>query len=475
MSLSVNLYEKDIKNLNIDSSLNAKLIQNENKLQAILNYTKKKKECYSTDKNVNNREINNNKNKKNKIKIPKKKLFKNYKTDFFDYNDYENKKYFSPKSMISIDYDYDSDYKSFKIIKVNQNIKIKKDKKNNLNKHSTIDISRKSPNKIIYNYKEKSKPKIKSKKNNNTNHTSKSYNTINYEEKKNRYCSPNTKSVNIEEMMLRFQNDQNRKKEWIEKQRKKKEDDEKKLCTDIPKTNRNKKINLKIKDDFLSRQKLLNEQKKKKEEKLKKFLNKKKEEEINKNNILLQKKAKRKNRGKSMDDKNKKNNDKKLAINNAINKLYEWDLNRKEKINQKRKKNNEKIDKIKHIPHINKRSSSMAELKKKKYSIKNIFDRLSRNDKETLEKKRLLIELLTPTFQPNIYTKSRYQKKDEDKKSENNDLDENNSKNRNIETLSIATLSTPYLNDKEIQKLYHNAIFQNKKKPIKSKSIDKYE
>ena len=261
MSLNINLYEKDIQNLNIDSSLNIKLIQNENKLQAILNYkTKKKKECYSTDKNINNTK-RNNKNKINKIKIPKKNLFKNLKTDFFDYNDYENQKInnhnFSPKTMISsIDYDYDSDHKIFKLIKVNQKIKIKKNK-NKSNSHSTINISKNNQNnqkKIIYNYKDKSKPKIRTR-NNNFKHLFKFYNTINYNEKINSYFSPNSKSVNIEEMMIRFKNDQNRKKEWIEKQRKKKEEDEKKLCSYIPKTNRNKKINLKIKDDFLSRQK----------------------------------------------------------------------------------------------------------------------------------------------------------------------------------------------------------------------------
>ena len=94
-----------------------------------------------------------------------------------------------------------------------------------------------------------------------------------------------------------------------------------------------------------------------------------------------------------------------------------------------------------------------------------------------LKKKKLLIELYTPTFQPNIYIKSPYHKKDEDKeeKNKNDEFDENNSKNRNIQTVSLDTLSTPHLNDKEIQQLYRNAIFQNKKKPKKSKSIDKFE
>ncbi len=490
MSMNINLYEKDIKNLNIDSSLNAKLIENENKLQAIMNIPKKKYVSNSTDRNV----INKDRNKKNlkKNKNSNKKIFKNFKTDYnsFDYKDNENHKNinhnFSPKRIVSsIDYEFDSDnsYNNNKIIKVNQKIKrlIK-----NSNKHSTIDTntSRNKTNKIrkkiIYNMKEKSNPKLNSNHNNlnKSNHKFKNYNTIDYCEKRGRYCSPTARSINIEEMIIRFKKDQNKKEEWIEKQKKKKEEDEKKICSYAPKINKNKKINLKIKDDFLTRQKFKDEQKKKKEEKLKEFLNKKKEEEINKNNFLLKKKEKGKNKEKSIDNNgNKKKNEsleknKKIEINNAINKLYAWDLNRKEKINQKRKKNNEKIEKIKHIPKINKRSSSMAELKKKKYYEQNIFDRLAKKDPEMLEKQRLLVQLYTPTFHPNIYTKRFYPKKDEDKEEKSNfDEYEIDSKNDKLKTIGITNLSNQFLNDEDIQQLYRDTIFKNKKRHIKSKSI----
>lgn len=59
------------------------------------------------------------------------------------------------------------------------------------------------------------------------------------------------------------------------------------------------------------------------------------------------------------------NKTQKVKINNAINKLYEWDKNRKEKINQKRKTKNEKMEKFDYVPKINKRSASMAEFNKK--------------------------------------------------------------------------------------------------------------
>ncbi len=93
---------------------------------------------------------------------------------------------------------------------------------------------------------------------------------------------------------------------------------------------------------------------------------------------------------------------------NSINKLFEWDLKRKEKINQKRKKKIEKIKENKHIPKINKRSASMAELKKSKSNARNIFDKLAKLDSVALEKKKILIELYTPSFKPNINNKKKY-------------------------------------------------------------------
>ena len=245
--------------------------------------------------------------------------------------------------------------------------------------------------------------------------------------------------------------------QWIESQKKKKEEEERKLCSYAPKINKNsKKINLKFKDDFLGRQKLKDEQKKKKEEKLIAFLNKKKEEEINKSNILLKKKN-TKSKGVSM-EKNKK-----LKIDNAINKLYQWDEKRKEKISERRKKNKETIEGNKHIPTINKRSASMAELKNKKYSNKSAFDRLSKLDPEQVEKKRLLVQLYTPSFQPNIRVQKAKIEEDKEvfvKKGERQDT----KKQKDNQTNGIINLSNQYLSDDDIQELYRSTIFQKKKK-----------
>ena len=68
--------------------------------------------------------------------------------------------------------------------------------------------------------------------------------------------------MNLEEMIGRFKKSENKKKEWVENQKKKKEEEEKKLCSHKPKMDKNSiKINLKIKDDFLERQKIKDEQK----------------------------------------------------------------------------------------------------------------------------------------------------------------------------------------------------------------------
>ena len=52
------MYKKDLKGLDIDASLNRKIIQNENKLQALFKISKKKKVSHSIDQNGINKERN---------------------------------------------------------------------------------------------------------------------------------------------------------------------------------------------------------------------------------------------------------------------------------------------------------------------------------------------------------------------------------------------------------------------------------
>lgn len=95
-------------------------------------------------------------------------------------------------------------------------------------------------------------------------------------------------------------------------------------------------------------------------------------------------------------------------IENTINKLYEWDKRRKEKIENLRNLKDKKIDKYTYIPKINKRSNSLAAKRKlNNEQNENIFERLSKEDPLIKEKKKILIDLSTPTFQPRICLSSR--------------------------------------------------------------------
>ena len=376
--------------------------------------------------------------------------------------------------------DYGLDGQPQKTLTVIRVKKKMKNLKNDSNKTSSTNIHQtRNKNKKI-DIKGKKKLNISARNNNNRNKISKNtlksnstihkdYSTIDYSVKSDRYLSPSNKNVNVSEMMERFQRVENRKKEWLENQKKKREEEEQKIYTHAPKINKISQI--KFKDDFLERQKIKDEQKKKKEEKLKEFLNKKEEEEINKNNPLLNKKTKGKkdsNLNSGNTSSKTLNKNKKANINNAINKLYAWDEKRKEKINERRKKNEEKVNNIKHVPKINKRSASMAELNKQKYKEKNIFNRLAQQDPYMLEKRKVLEQLYTPTFKPNLNVDKTKPKKDEEKENDDDDDSE-----KHLEEKGIKNLESQYISDDNIQELYRNALFQNRKFNInRSESTD---
>ena len=479
MSVNLTVYQKEMQILKINSFLNRKIIQNEMKLKTLFNDSDKKRKCYSTDKN--NINIEKYKNKKPmKIKM-NKKIIKNYKTDFynsFDERDKERNKNnnhsqnLSPRNISNNGkYNLDNDIKlsnKKNHIKVNKKLINKSNDGSGVSHHISrnkiLSPKNKKINKLTKKYKPKpkSKPKLYNKLNNST-ILLKDNSTNDYSCKSERFLSPSTKSVNFEEMIERFKNEEKKRKEWIEKEKKKEEEKEKQLCSSFPKINENsRKINLKIQHDFLKRQRIKELEKKRREDNLSIYLNKKKEEEINKTNYLLQKnkigksKEKNLNNSNSMISNKTYDKNKKEKISNVINKLYEWNSKRKEKIELSRKKNDEKVEKIIHIPRINKRSASMAELKKKRYNEKNIFKRLAKEDPEMIERKKILVDLYTPSFKPNIYTQKNKKTKNKDGilESEDNKYD-----SKRKETTGITSISKKYINDDKIQELYRKAIF----------------
>ena len=179
-----------------------------------------------------------------------------------------------------------------------------------------------------------------------------------------------------EDMKKRVQNLNNLKKE-IEK-------NQKELY--VNKSNNTKKnkqhYNEKIQENFLKRQKNFIDKKEQKREVLKNKI--KKEEELKYQSAPT--------------TKNKTN------INEFIDNLEKWEISRKEKIKQMKKEQEEKIDiEFDHIPKINENSAKLVEKNKLRKNQPNTFERLAQQDKILKEKKKILIDMYTPSFKPFRY------------------------------------------------------------------------
>ena len=205
----------------------------------------------------------------------------------------------------------------------------------------------------------------------------------------------------------RLEEDLKKRNENLENIKKELEKDEKEKCTYKPKMCKgSKKYNESKKDNFFERQKNFNEKKNQKEEKLKEIIKKKQEDEIKENNILLKKNGKKKHRkGKSdVNETSEKQNNKKEEVEKTIKKFFEWEEQRKKKIEDKKKEKTEKIDKENdYIPKINVKSQHLAEKNQLKIKEPNVFERLAAHDQILKEKKKILIDMYTPSFQPRSY------------------------------------------------------------------------
>ena len=143
--------------------------------------------------------------------------------------------------------------------------------------------------------------------------------------------------------------------------------------------------NNKIKEDFFERQKNFMDKKEQKNEKLKEILIQKEEEELQSNN---------KNHSKLH-----KNN-----FQNCLNNMEKREKERLEKIERMKKEQEEKIEnEFDFMPKINENSAKMVEKNKLRKKQPNTFIRLAQQDKILSEKKKILTEMYTPTFQPFCY------------------------------------------------------------------------
>lgn len=84
------MYKKDLKDLDIDASLNRKIMQNENKLQALFNISKKKKGSHSIDQKGINKEKNKIIKKNNNTNKKQPRNFNTYYYNQFNNNDNNN-------------------------------------------------------------------------------------------------------------------------------------------------------------------------------------------------------------------------------------------------------------------------------------------------------------------------------------------------------------------------------------------------
>lgn len=305
-------------------------------------------------------------------------------------------------------------------------------------------------------------------------------------------------------MYERFEENQRRKKEKIQKLKLIQEEKVLEQCSHQPIINKsNRNMGNIIKDDFFTRQKKFKERKKQKGEKLKEILLKNEQNKINQNNYLLQKRNKKNLRIGSVDNLIENNNDSQIycitrtksQIENRINKLYEWDQRRKEKIERIREEEKYEDEKNDHIPKIDKRSSSLAHEKKNRNG-EDIFERLSKEDKIIKEKRKLIAQITSPTFIPNSNINKNYKFKykyndtSEDKcfgtttncnnneDSEDDDIDEIIPSSRNKkkwdEDEDILGKEMANIEDEKIAKMFRNAIFgKNKIRKLTINSIDK--
>ena len=220
-------------------------------------------------------------------------------------------------------------------------------------------------------------------------------------------------------MINRFKEDKKKRDKNIEKKREEIKNNEKQLYTYRPLLNKkSKKYCSMDKDNFLERQKKYDEKMKEKEKRYIEDLKKKEQEEIDNNNCLL----KKKNRKESDTKINKKE-----SVDKMINDMYEWEKRRKEKLEKKQNEKKNNIEtKYDYKPKINERSNSIAK-NKNRLKDPDVFSRLAKEDKLLKEKRKLLIELYTPSFKPNTARKEIRPKK---KKKENaiDEIDEFNAK-----------------------------------------------
>ena len=90
-----------------------------------------------------------------------------------------------------------------------------------------------------------------------------------------------------------------------------------------------------------------------------------------------------------------------------------------------------------YMPKLNKKSETLAKKNKQRQKETNVFTRLAKEDKVLKEKQKILIQLYTPSFKPNITVTKRKNKK------------LNSSKEKEFDTVSKKWKSKNYLDNSD--------------------------
>ena len=347
-----------MKKLEIDISLTLKIIENENKLKKLFNSTNKRNRYNSTDyKYYNTEKVSENEN----LSSSKNDNIENVKQSLRNKNVYDENIINQLSSQKTMEIEKKN---SKKIIKVNKSKNSKVNSQRKENKRNNTSKSDLSLNPFV--------STIRNNPINSFHHNSTAKTPLNRN-------ITSIKYMNVERMITRFRENEEKIKKWIKKERTKKEIEENKHYQNSPKiNNRSKKINLKIKDGFLLRLQKSEDEKQQKAEILKEFLKNKKIEEEKKHKGL---KVKSRTKHTNLSTGKK--------ISETLNKLHAIEEKRKAKINIKRKIKFPKEINNAFIHKINKRSTSMAELRKLNYSTNNLLERFTIFSKYSIKKKNI--------------------------------------------------------------------------------------
>ncbi len=354
--------------------------------------------------------------------------------------------------------------------KTKNNSKNKITNNNNKNNNKSKNKLKKDTNSKIVSKDKKNNNSIKNKKNDKNGN--KSFNEVNKIEQPPRLSMKN--SMDLSYMLERFQDHQKKKVENLEKLKKKIEAKEKEEFTYQPHIcQRTKNLTKELKDDFITRQKLFNDLKNNNTNKLKETLLKDEQEKINKNNYLLQKKFKE-NSSMASGLNNSFMSEFSCArsmaeIDSSISKLYEWENRRKAKLIKRQSEKNIEIESNKHIPQINKRSNSLA-ARNRNRKRKSVYERLSKEDDVVVEKKKILKELLTPTFKPNLNLTFRKTEDYEFDEKCNNNKYKRNSLNEGLSIIRIIVNRNHNIKPK-IEN-YEESIVEEENEKIEDEKID---